>query len=63
MPLPGDLPNPGIKPRLQVGSLPAEVPGKPINILRREKYIFTTLKKLKRGNRVMNILKLTDYWI
>ena len=30
---PGDLPNPGIKPRspaLQVDSLPAEPPGKPI---------------------------------
>ena len=32
--LPGDLPNPGIKPRsptLQVDSLPAEPPGKPKN--------------------------------
>ena len=31
-PSPGDLPNPGIEPRslaLQVGSLPAEPPGKP----------------------------------
>jgi len=31
-PSPGDLPNPGIKPRspaLQVDSLPAEPPGKP----------------------------------
>ena len=31
---PGDLPNPGIKPRsptFQVGSLPAEQPGKPKN--------------------------------
>ena len=33
-PSPGDLPNPGIKPRspaLQVGSLPADPPGKPKN--------------------------------
>ena len=33
-PSPGDLPNPGIKPRyltLQVDSLPAEPPGKPKN--------------------------------
>ena len=33
-PLPGDLPNPGIKPRspaLQVDSLPSEPPGKPKN--------------------------------
>ena len=33
-PTPGDLPNPGIKPRspmLQVDSLPAEPPGKPKN--------------------------------
>ena len=33
-PLPGDLPNPGIKsrsPALQVGSLPSEPPGKPKN--------------------------------
>ena len=33
-PPPGDLPNPGIEPRspaLQVGSLPAEPPGKPKN--------------------------------
>ena len=33
-PSPGDLPNPGIKPRcptLQVDSLPAELPGKPKN--------------------------------
>ena len=33
-PSPGDLPNPGIKPRypvLQVDSLPAESPGKPKN--------------------------------
>ena len=32
MPSPGDLPNPGIKPRspvLQVDSLPSELPGKP----------------------------------
>ena len=32
-PSPGDLPNPGIKPRspaLQVDSLPAEPPGKPL---------------------------------
>ena len=32
IPSPGDLPNPGIKPRspaLQVDSLPAEPPGKP----------------------------------
>ena len=35
VPSPGDLPNPGIKarsPALQVGSLPAEPPGKPKNI-------------------------------
>ena len=34
MPTPGDLPNPGIKPRspsLQVDSLPSELPGKPVN--------------------------------
>ena len=34
-PSPGDLPNPGIKPRfpaLQADSLPAEPPGKPKNI-------------------------------
>ena len=33
-PSPGDLPNPGIKPRsptLQADSLPSEPPGKPIN--------------------------------
>ena len=33
-PPPGDLPNPGIKPRspaLQADSLPAELPGKPIH--------------------------------
>ena len=33
-PSPGDLPNPGIKPRsfaLQAGSLPAEPQGKPLN--------------------------------
>ena len=33
-PSPGDLPNPGIKPRscaLQAGSLPSEPPGKPLN--------------------------------
>ena len=33
-PLPGDLPNPGIKPRsptLQVDSLPSKPPGKPQN--------------------------------
>ena len=33
-PCPGDLPNPGIKPRspaLQADSLPAELPGKPKN--------------------------------
>ena len=32
--LQGDLPNPGIKPRspaLQAGSLPTELPGKPVN--------------------------------
>ena len=32
-PFPGDLPNPGIRPRsptLQVDSLPAELPGKPL---------------------------------
>ena len=36
-PSPGDLPNPGIEPRssmLQVGSLPAEPPGKPIIIFK-----------------------------
>jgi len=34
-PPPGDLPNPGIKPRslaLQVESLPSEPPGKPLRI-------------------------------
>ena len=34
LPSPGDLPDPGIKPespRLQVDSLPSEVPGKPIH--------------------------------
>ena len=34
-PSPGDLPNPGIKPRspaLQMDSLPAELPGKPVDI-------------------------------
>ena len=30
-PSPGDLPNPGIEPALQVDSLPAEPPGKPKN--------------------------------
>ena len=33
-PSPGDIPNPGIKPRfptLQVDSLPSELPGKPKN--------------------------------
>ena len=30
-PLPGDLPNPEIKPELQVDSLPSEPPGKPVN--------------------------------
>ena len=35
---PGDLPDPGIKPRslaLQVGSLPSEPPGKPLSALRK----------------------------
>ena len=35
-PSPGDLPDPGIKPRspaLQAGSLPAELPGKPLFIV------------------------------
>ena len=35
IPSPGDLPNPGIKPRsptLQVDSLPSEPPGKPLKI-------------------------------
>ena len=35
-PSPGDLPNPGIKlgsPALQADSLPAELPGKPVNQL------------------------------
>ena len=37
IPSPEDLPNPGIKPgslALQVDSLPAELPGKPPNILK-----------------------------
>jgi len=37
-PSPGDLPNPGIKPRspaLQVDSLPAEPPGKPDSLYRK----------------------------
>jgi len=43
LPFPGDLPNPGIKPRsptLQVDFLPAEPQGKPLDIdkiLQREK--------------------------
>ena len=39
-PSPGDHPNPGVKlgsPALQVGSLPAELPGKPISVLRTTK--------------------------
>ena len=42
-PSPGDLPNPGIEPMspaLQVDSLPAEPPGKPINVVvQREDYV------------------------
>ena len=36
-PPPGDLPNPGIKPRsptLQADSLPSEPPGKPIQLMK-----------------------------
>ena len=39
-PSPGDLPNPGIKPRspaLQGDSLPAEPPGKPIDKIQRNR--------------------------
>ena len=44
---PGDLPNPGIKPRsptLQVNSLPAEPPGKPKYTGVDNLYIFLTQK-------------------
>ena len=48
-PPPGDLPNPGIEPRspaLQVDSLPAEPPGKP---LRSQLAIFPTMEKAQQG--------------
>ena len=48
-PSPGDLPNPGIKPRspaLQADSLPAELPGKPIKQASYYIYVFEELKKI-----------------
>ena len=47
IPSPGDLPYPGIKPRspaLQVDSLPAEPPGKPIN----EMLLLLLLSRVRR---------------
>ena len=62
-PSPGDLPNPGIKPRsptLQEDSLPAEPQGKPLNHLRP---IRKTLEPLKQWNRLWlaSFLDVTSY--
>ena len=54
-PSPGDLPNPGIKPRfpaLQVDSLPAELPGKP-----------TTKVFLKVLSSVGPFKDVTAFWV
>ena len=43
IPSPGDLPNPGIEPgspTLQADSLPAELPGKPLDTLKKKIYIY-----------------------
>ena len=50
LPFPGDLPNPGIKPRspvLQADSLPSEPPGEPIGEVK--SLLYRRIKRIGKG--------------
>ena len=65
IPSPGDLPNPGIKPRspaLQADSLPSEPPGKPSKHCEgRESKIEVNFKVLKRKRDFERQLSIVSY--
>ena len=64
LPFPGDLPDPGIKPKspaFPADSLPSEPPGKPINIgtcLRKKNELEGTVMVFRAGSTFPNVLLL-----